>query len=367
MTVADDASKKRATDFLGTQTARGGTRLNPAITTAYKYADPDRPLNVIVISDGISDQAERAELTGLIRKRPEGTRVFAVGIGNDVNRAMLEQIANESGGLAAFLSREDNTQRQAQALRQKLMRPAATDVAVKINGVDAYDLMPAKLPNLYYGAPVRVYGRYRGSGDAKVTVTGNISGNPIEQAVDMGFPKTDDDNPQIERMWAMKKVDGLLKQADDSGSRSGVIDQIVELGEGYSIVTEYTSFLVLENDAEYKRWKIDRRNALRIDRDRVAQKKVTDELQQLRDAATDAIGPGAIEKIANTQVAQSTPTPNTPGVQAPARNDSPQSPRNRDFDLPRIGGGGAWEPLGVTLLVIGGVGAVALRRRNPKT
>jgi hypothetical protein len=46
------------------------------------------------------------------------------------------------------------------------------------------------------------------------------------------------------------------------------IAEVVRLGEAYSIATEYTSFLVLENDGEYQRWKIDQRNALRIARDR---------------------------------------------------------------------------------------------------
>ena len=64
------------------------------------------------------------------------------------------------------------------------------------------------------------------------------------------------------------------KAADRSGSRSAVIDEIIRLGETYSIVTEYTSFIVLENDAEYARWKIDRKNLLRTTRDRKQQRLV---------------------------------------------------------------------------------------------
>lgn len=363
ITPADDASKARAIEFLNAQQPRGGTRLNPAITTAYKYADPARPLNVIVLSDGMSEQSERAELIQLIKSRPAETRVFAIGIGNDVNRAMLEQISSESGGMAAFLSREDNVERQAQALRRKLVRPAATDVAIKIDGVDAYDVLPAQLTNLYYGAPVRVYGRYRGSGDAKVTVTGNISGTPITQTVEMGFPQVDDDNPEIERMWAMKKIDGLLKNADAIGSRNSVADEIVRLGEGYSIVTEYTSFLVLENDGEYQRWKIDRRNATRIARDRAAQERVAQQLQQIRDASADQLGPAALDaKPAAKQIAMNTPTPqaSSPQNAPPPTRDTP---RNRDFNLP-TGGGGAIDPFAAVLIVVVAAGAWGFRRRS---
>jgi Ca-activated chloride channel family protein len=41
---AGDAAKGAAKDFLLSQRARGGTVLRPAVTTAYKYKTPDRPL-----------------------------------------------------------------------------------------------------------------------------------------------------------------------------------------------------------------------------------------------------------------------------------------------------------------------------------
>jgi Ca-activated chloride channel family protein len=187
---ADAEAKRQAGEFLASQVARGGTVLNPAMNAAYQYADRDgkRPLNVVLLSDGLTEQKSRAELTQIIRLRPQNARVFCVGVGNDVDRGLLQQIAQDTGGLAAFVSREDNFERQAAAFRRKLMRPVATDVKVQVAGVEAYDLEPRQLPNLYHGMPVRLYGRYKGSGDAKVTVRGQVLGKPLEQAVSMSFP-----------------------------------------------------------------------------------------------------------------------------------------------------------------------------------
>ena len=70
---SDDAAKRAAAEFLASRSGRGGTVLNPAMTTAYKYAGIDRPLNVIVLSDGMTEQTERAQLVELIRRRPEKT------------------------------------------------------------------------------------------------------------------------------------------------------------------------------------------------------------------------------------------------------------------------------------------------------
>lgn len=72
-------------------------------------------------------------------------------------------------------------------------------------------------------------------------------------------------------MWAWHRIDELLKADDRAGRRTQqTIDEVVRLGEAFSIASEYTSFIVLENDAEYRRWNIERRNALRISRDREA-------------------------------------------------------------------------------------------------
>src|SRR5207237_1026104 len=150
----------QAIAFLADQKARGGTVLKPAVEAAYRYADVQRPLNVVVLSDGLTEQQERAPLIAAIRGRPANSRVFCIGVGNDVNRGLLEQMADDSGGLASFLSREDNFDRQAQAFRRKLTKPVATDIKIDVAGVDAYDVEPQRMGNLYHGMPLRLYGRY---------------------------------------------------------------------------------------------------------------------------------------------------------------------------------------------------------------
>jgi Ca-activated chloride channel family protein len=295
---ADAAAKEQANAYLNSQDGRGGTALDRALVTAYKYADAARPLNVVVLSDGLTDQTERVTLSQLIRQRPAGSRVFAVGVGNDVNRALLEQVADGSGGLAAFISRGDDFSRQAESFRRKLTRPVATDLAIKIDGADVYDLEPKQLPNLYHGMPVRLYGRYRKAGEAKVTVSAKVGDQSINRAVNVNLPKVDDTNPEIERMWAWHRIDRLLKESDAAGSRTSALDEVIRLGEGYSIATEYTSFIVLENDGEYQRWKIERKNELRFARDERNHQRLADELAQMRNQATAQIGPAPLEAVA---------------------------------------------------------------------
>jgi Ca-activated chloride channel family protein len=361
--AASDKAKSEATAFLDTQAAKGGTILAPALTTAYKYGDPDRQLNVVILSDGMTEQKERQTLLNLINQRPGNARVFCIGIGNEINRPLLEQLAQDSGGLAAFVSGGDNFKRQAKAFRRKLMRPAADNLNLRFEGIDVYDLAPAKLPNLYFGSPIRVYGRYKGSAEADVTLTGRIQGRDFEKTANLPFPKKDLTNPEIERMWAHKRIRQLLKQADRQNDRQGVVDEVVRLGENFSIVTEYTSFLVLENDTEYKRWKIERRNLERLERDRSAQRRRQEALEALRSKAMQGVGPQSLSAKASPGPA-AVPQPavrpaDQPGQpsQRPIAPSTPGRRQSRDFDFNF--GSGPVGPLFVGL-------AMMMRRRKKR-
>jgi hypothetical protein len=128
----------------------------------------------------------------------------------------------------------------------------------------------------------------------------------------------------------------------------------VRLGEGYSIVTEYTSFLVLENDAEFQRWKIARNNVLRSDRDRKAQEVVRADFEKIRNKAVADLGPQAKEMKLASATPQRNFTPAAPApnnsTPAPAATSPTQPKRSVDFNLG--GGSGPVGPLFVGLIAM---------------
>lgn len=303
----NDENSTQATSYILGQKARGGTLLRPAVRTACNYKSPERPLNIVLLSDGMTDTQENVAIFDAIADVPQGTRVFCVGLGNEVNRPLLKQVADSTGGLAAFISHQDNFERQAQAFRRKLTYPVAENVSFKFYGIETYDLTPMEQQNLFYGAPVRILGRYRGSGSGKLVASGEIQGKPFEQSIDVRFPDTDDKNPEIERMWAFDQVQDLMGKIRANGLSESLKQKIVSLCEGYSIVSEFASFIVLENDAEYRRWSIKRRNAVRVKRDEAARKSLRDELTKLRDQALSNLGPKAKDDLTKSTAANESP------------------------------------------------------------
>jgi Ca-activated chloride channel family protein len=193
------------------------------------------------------------------------------------------------------------------------------------------------------------------------------------------LPERDDSNPEIERMWAMRRVDALLADQRAQGVDGKHRPEIVRLCEGFSIVSPYASFIVLENDAEYQRWSIERRNATRVTRDRSAQQLVRRELQRLRDQAVANIGPAA-ERSDRDVLAQAKshagapsdpasgpfdPSASAPGNSTPA-DDSP----GFDFSIPGStgsgAGGGAVDPV-TALIVLSAAGAAWTARRRRRS
>lgn len=363
---------QQAQQFLDEQRARGGTVLRPAISAAYRYQDSDRILNVVVLSDGMTEQSEQRELLQLIGERPAGCRVFCVGVGNEVNRPLLQQLADEAGGLAAFVSREDGFERQAQAFRRKLMRPAMRDVRIVMKGADVYDVEPQELPDLFHGAPLRIYGRYKNAGDTQAQITGDVQGAMIEQAIDINLARENTDNPEIERMWAWHRVQRLFGEERAAGNAQHQ-SEIVRLSEGYSIANQYASFIVLENDAEYQRWKIERRNASRIEKDRAAQQRVRQQLDQLRQQAVADLAPTNAPASANSATrsnhVNSPSRSNSRDLFVPSTESSnsntPTNNRNRGGGGGGVVGGGALGPIS-GLLALGLGGAVAATRRRKR-
>jgi Ca-activated chloride channel family protein len=348
-----------AARFLAAQTAKGGTELRSALAAAYRLAEPNRTLNVVFLSDGLADQGDRQALLAMIRQRPAGSRVFCIGVGNDVNRALLEQMAEDSGGLASFVSLSDNLQRQAEAFRRKLIHPAASELTLSVEGGGVYDVEPAKLPNLYHGTPLRIYARYRGAGPTTIAVRGNVNGTDVAWTAKADLPAKDDANPEIERMWAWHRVQRLLKDADRAGSRESVVAEVVRLGEAYSIATEHTSFIVLENDGEYKRWAIERRSALRLQRDRQAREVLARQLETIRDKA---VAKQSAERAAPT-LSDLSSTDAEANAGSPAKaNPAQASSDSPHWNWPNLGGGPVG-PVGVAFAAVLVV-AELLRRRK---
>jgi Ca-activated chloride channel family protein len=96
---------------IGKLSPSGGTHIYPALDQAFQQlsAAQAKVKHVIVLTDG---QAPRAGIDALVRQmRRSAITVSSVGVGSDVDRSLLEAIADRGGGRSHFTDRPDTLPR----------------------------------------------------------------------------------------------------------------------------------------------------------------------------------------------------------------------------------------------------------------
>ena len=101
-----------------------------------------------------------------------------------------------------------------------------------------------------------------------------ISGQERKWQTQATLPEVATSNPELERLWALAKIEQKMEQVREQGESEQLRKQIIDLGVNYSLVTDYTSMLVVTDDV-METMGMQRRNADRVQTERKAQQQRT--------------------------------------------------------------------------------------------
>ena len=125
-----------------------------------------------------------------------------------------------------------------------------TDVSVDWGNLAVEELMPRRTPDLFSSKPVVLSGRFSRPGEGQVILRGRLGGKPWERAVHVVLPREEAAHAVVDQLWARAKVQDLMNQdwlGIQRGEPSGKLkDEITRLGVGYRIMTQFTSFVAVE-------------------------------------------------------------------------------------------------------------------------
>ncbi len=246
---AGEAAKARR--YVDGLQAAGGTNIDEALGTALRLADgkSERPQVVIFLTDGLPTVGERDAgriIANVQARAPAGLRLFAWGVGDDVNTVLLDAIALGQHGTSDYVRPGEDIEAKVSAFYTKIQSPVLADLRLTFDGVEAYDLYPSPLPDLFAGGQLVITGRFRGRGQADVVLTGQVNGAP-QTFTYRGLSFGEEPGPDfIPRLWATRKVGYLMNEVRLHGQNKELVDEIVALSLRYGIITPYTSFLVEE-------------------------------------------------------------------------------------------------------------------------
>ena len=234
--------------------AGGSTDIDRALLESANVVDPDRPTYLIFLTDGLPTKGviESGQiLANLELEMPENVRLFPFGVGYDVDTYLLDSMAQDQHGLSTYVKPEDPLDQALSNFYEKISTPVLTNLEIRLNSLETYDIYPWPLPDLFEGSQVIITGRYRGGGPVDITLQGEVNSQKkkleyTDQRFADGSLESDRSFDGLPRIWATRKIGYLLNQIRLNGADQETIDQIIHLGVLYGIATPYTSFLVTE-------------------------------------------------------------------------------------------------------------------------
>ncbi len=343
---ADADGRSKAQRLVDGIAANGGTDVFAGLSEAYAVMDQDRPTGIILVSDGVANVGPHhyRDLIGLGKKHD--VRVFTFAIGNSANERLLDDLATLSGGTSASVSAQDEIGAHLLLARERMTHTALHGVRFELPGATV--IHPKTMPTLYMGQQLVVFGRYDRVGDAPLKVTAKISGKEATWTESVHLPASDDSNPELERLYALAAITDLQREAwlrtgNGGEARSAIVDMALR----YSLVTDYTSMIVLEDERKAQ-YGVTNQNADRRQREVAA-------------AAKRAAGTNRVQMRSG-----GTPIAGKQAAHAPSRYAARQQSRSSNSGGSGGGGGGggsgALGPL--HLLLAGGLALAARRRRK---
>ncbi len=261
LVAADPAHRDRALVWIDALEPTGGTAIDAALGQALARKGDGRPHLVVFLTDGMPTVGERdpRRIVEHVRSAlAPGTRVYTFGIGtpSDYDRDLLDAIARESGGAHEAVGPTEDVEFKVSRFQAKVAHPVLVDLALDWGGAPVKDVQPLRLPPLFRGSQLLVLGRFTGSGPYRVALTGLLGDRAVRLEAPIEFPDRAESHPAVPSLWAAGKVDSLLYEMKVGGEAKELVDEVVRLALEHRLATPYTSFLVLENEEEFRRWNL---------------------------------------------------------------------------------------------------------------
>lgn len=245
---ASPAHVKGARRYIRALEAVGGTDINTALLTALREIErAERPAFVVFLTDGLPTVGETHPPTILdnVKEAVKGKpRIFAFGVGYDVNTQLLDRLASENRGTSDYVRPEEDIEVKVSSFYTKIASPVLTDLELDFGRIRVSEIYPRVLPDLFKGSQLIILGRYDGRGSTRVRLSGLAGEKRRDFSYKAKFPRGNEEMDFIPRLWASRKIGYLIEEIRSHGENKELVDEIVRLSKEYGIVTEYTSFLV---------------------------------------------------------------------------------------------------------------------------
>ena len=223
----------------------GGTRLYSALEHVYSLPvrDEGGARSIVTITDGYV--GAEAAVFDLIRDNLDHSNFFSAGIGSSINRFLIEGMAYSGMGEPLVVTQPAEAERNVDRFVSYIQNPVLTQIQVTFEGIDAYDIEPPTIPDLFAQRPIIVFGKYQGEASGRIHVSGMTPAGPYERTFELNPDMENNPNEALRYLWARHRIRTL---ADYIGLLPSpeLIALVTSLGLEYNLLTAYTSFIIID-------------------------------------------------------------------------------------------------------------------------
>jgi Ca-activated chloride channel family protein len=235
---------ENAINYVQSLAGSGGTMMIKGVTEALDFThDQERYRYICFMTDGyIGNENQVFEA---VYDKLGGSRIFSFGVGSSVNRFLLNGLAKMGKGAVAYVGLDEDCGPVIDSYYDRITHPALTDVKIDFGAMQVSDIYPNSVPDLFVGRPVIITGRYAGTADTTIRITGNSEGKAKEYELFVDG-EISSSHPAIASVWARRKIEELadLRVSETSSELAG---QILQTALEYNLMSDYTAFVAVDS------------------------------------------------------------------------------------------------------------------------
>jgi Ca-activated chloride channel family protein len=250
-TPATHENIEKAIRWMERAPSGGSTELVQALRRAYaplsrRDDDDARSRSMIVITDGYINF--ETEAFHLIRENLHLCNVYAFGIGGSVNRHLIEGMAACGQGEPFIVTQPGEAEAVVKRFVAYSTSPVLSNITLRAEDNEIIDAEPASVRDLFAERPIAITGKLRHHQQGKLILSGmQADGSRYEKIVDLKEVPAERQNiPALPILWARERVRHLGDYQSLGLPTTEIRDEILDLGLKYSLLTEYTSFLAID-------------------------------------------------------------------------------------------------------------------------
>ena len=230
----------------------GSTNVDDAFQEAASIAraSDERHVDILLITDG-RPTAGRTGVSGIIDRfdrdmKDTSYRVFALGIGGDLDQGYLDELTDGTGGLATYALADSSLEAQFMDLYARTqdggLREASATLSVG-GQANYHALFPGDVVTIAHEGSLASMMAVELDGTtsrgAAVTYSDSVAA-PSQSSVIAA--------PLAAKAWANQ----LEQQIDEDGETPALAAEAVTLARTYGIVTRYSSMIAFADESEYQ-------------------------------------------------------------------------------------------------------------------